>query len=783
MSGDTASAAGAGSQNWAFALVHGIGTTQPIPLIEEVTAALQTVRPGLVLDGPIEAYKVPATRGLLDDDADRRQYVQNARLPGGTARFAATHWSDISFYKDGLVNMIGGLMLTSFGVRFFAQCASANDVFLGRVLDLLLRTMVWIIAIVVFPFTFVSLIYSLMGLLAENLFQFDRVHWQSTFVVIASLALVVATFLLGRWRSIPMQHERPLAMPIFRAMLVYGVLIALLIVAGHLKGASFSDLGWYVSSSPGNPIPHIMPHRDGPVATMLASLMQHSGWMFGHRWWILRVESLDGLGIYFGFMHWMQTLAGIVLIVLAVSSLICLGFHVLFRRIKRGGEQSLVFATVAVISIWIMNLVVLWPENLITASAMSTYSTSKRIVTDNKGPAWCISPQSEWRRQACDGFSKLAVFNWNLKQFEERTYIIAEPSKEQLASGSQEFQRDLNGQYPVMWFEGAFILFMMLMAVTAVFLVVARWIWRRWARRCRLSEFRIAVGGAKPRWSNWPRLIIADIYMVSVVGLTAIVGLILLAHISPRLEEFLVYRLVLGATPNIKALPHELPIPFGYMKLLVILFVVLSALGATYIRDITKLMLDVVNHFVVGPRGSANTYPVRKRIEDRFHQTIDFLLAEGDKPHLVVIAHSQGTVITFDALRDGLWDKVKDRAQSLTILTFGSPLTHVYQQYFSRLYPILASNKSLRDLRHEGRFLWINSYRIDDYVGTYIENSIPHCPINVALPPGGHTAYWRADAFKLLFEEPEMRAVLPTAIAAPVSSPAYAGVERVLAAG
>jgi len=98
--------------------------------------------------------------------------------------------------------------------------------------------------------------------------------------------------------------------------------------------------------------------------------------------------------------------------------------------------------------------------------------------------------------------------------------------------------------------------------------------------------------------------------------------------------------------------------------------------------------------------------------------------------------------------------------KQVTVITFGSPITHVYQRYFPLLYKPFSEKPHMVDLSRDSRIRWINVYRIDDFVGTYIENSIPDFPINVPVPAGGHTNYWSADVMKVLFEHPEMQDVL-----------------------
>ena len=126
-----------GPVKWAFALVHGIGITKPMDLIGEVTSTMNVKGervlgvegPSVQTDEPAEAHTAPAelrSRSVKTNAPKRRQFAQWGTFYGERARFAAMEWSDISFYKDGIINMIGGLLLTSFGVRYFAQAAGAG---------------------------------------------------------------------------------------------------------------------------------------------------------------------------------------------------------------------------------------------------------------------------------------------------------------------------------------------------------------------------------------------------------------------------------------------------------------------------------------------------------------------------------------------------------------------------------------------------------------------------------------------------------------------------------
>jgi hypothetical protein len=84
----------------------------------------------------------------------------------------------------------------------------------------------------------------------------------------------------------------------------------------------------------------------------------------------------------------------------------------------------------------------------------------------------------------------------------------------------------------------------------------------------------------------------------------------------------------------------------------------------------------------------------------------------------------------------------------------GSPLTHLYEHYCPSRYPPLIGHsrgghrRTVRD--------WINVYRIDNYVGTFV-TPVPdrlnpaetaEVLVNVPIDPGGHVGYWRQPAVR-----------------------------------
>jgi hypothetical protein len=132
-------------------------------------------------------------------------------------------------------------------------------------------------------------------------------------------------------------------------------------------------------------------------------------------------------------------------------------------------------------------------------------------------------------------------------------------------------------------------------------------------------------------------------------------------------------------------------------------------------------------------------------------------LLERDRPtRVTVIAHSQGTVIAFNALaslcsQEEFREKANDTR--IEVVTVGSPLTHLYQHYFPTEYPPLDDPKWAVLQKVIKR--WYNVFRTDDYVGTYIDADVGNGQQenwleNIPAKPEGHISYWKNDIFQNL---------------------------------
>jgi len=171
----------------------------------------------------------------------------------------------------------------------------------------------------------------------------------------------------------------------------------------------------------------------------------------------------------------------------------------------------------------------------------------------------------------------------------------------------------------------------------------------------------------------------------------------------------------------------------------------------TRVRDGLHVVTDVVNHFYQ-PK---EDFPVRRQIEARFRTVFTRLVNQHRPTRVLIIAHSQGTVITFNALYQ-ICSQSQSQSlagkQPIDLVTVGSPLTHLYQHYFPVEYP--ANDRKFSTLLKFVR-CWRNIFRVDDFVGTFVSigSNNPQTqswPQNISAAPGGHTNYWRPDIFEHL---------------------------------
>jgi hypothetical protein len=285
--------------------------------------------------------------------------------------------------------------------------------------------------------------------------------------------------------------------------------------------------------------------------------------------------------------------------------------------------------------------------------------------------------------------------------------------------------------------EGDFALFLLVaMIIGAV--ACAVWMSRsRWAGKYRGTYQYPDPSG------EVARLIVNVLIIVSIIGMTA-----------------------LASVTSVVAAVWDLGFPTGLGAgagmLAVALFTGIFSYFGTGLHNGLHILNDVINHFYRphdrfpwpwGPedRPTVRQFKIQQDIEARFRAVLKEVLDDPQVTRLSVVSHSQGTIIAVDVLslagqREEYRDWLKNRLNEvgkLDLITMGSPLRHLYQHYFPERYtPLTEGWHGLEDSLNS----WVNVYRIDDYIGTYVEVPVPPAPpwgsSNRPIHSGGHTAYW-----------------------------------------
>ncbi len=172
--------------------------------------------------------------------------------------------------------------------------------------------------------------------------------------------------------------------------------------------------------------------------------------------------------------------------------------------------------------------------------------------------------------------------------------------------------------------------------------------------------------------------------------------------------------------------------------------VALSAAGgllsryAPWLRAPLDAALDVDNHFREFPRKAIP----RARIFSRFFAVLEAVAAQ-DYDHIVIVSHSQGTVIATEFLRylkertalapqrqhldpvASLWQRLNGR---IALVTAGCPLRQLYAARFPVLYGWVLEQHgaALGPVADDvGVLRWVNLYATGDYVGRWLWSRAP----------------------------------------------------------
>ncbi len=264
-------------------------------------------------------------------------------------------------------------------------------------------------------------------------------------------------------------------------------------------------------------------------------------------------------------------------------------------------------------------------------------------------------------------------------------------------------------------------------ALTVMAFLLGAWL----LMRIRRYRARSGLDDLERTARNMPRLLFNP-WLVALL-ICAFVFVITFVFFQPEMEDnpaFVTFRSFVLPSAAIAAL--LVPLTFGHRVANVI------HIARDLIDHHFRPKLEAAFFFIPARFRTAEELPRRARIQARLKFVLDHFVKNQGYDGVVFLAHSQGSVVVYDYLRDHgpVYTELGDAAPAL--VTFGSPLGSIYQKYFheyaaSRAIPLgIAARLKC----------WINLYRVDDYIGGRIEAPPGLRVDNHVMGLGGHTGYW-----------------------------------------
>ena len=171
------------------------------------------------------------------------------------------------------------------------------------------------------------------------------------------------------------------------------------------------------------------------------------------------------------------------------------------------------------------------------------------------------------------------------------------------------------------------------------------------------------------------------------------------------------------------------------------------------VANVIQIARDLIDHnyrptleaamfFIPARFRPASERPRRARIQERLKLVLKTFVQHQGYDGVIFLAHSQGSIVAYDYLRDNgpVYPELGNAAPAL--LTFGSPLGTIYQKYF---HEYAASHPVPHGIAARLK-CWINLYRVDDYIGGRVIAPSGLRVDNHVMGPGGHTGYWTEPA-------------------------------------
>jgi hypothetical protein len=184
-------------------------------------------------------------------------------------------------------------------------------------------------------------------------------------------------------------------------------------------------------------------------------------------------------------------------------------------------------------------------------------------------------------------------------------------------------------------------------------------------------------------------------------------------------------------------------VPFGAVHCVYVLAIAAFCWWAHYFRHAIHIVYDVVIHFASPWNDSwcecaAPVFTFRKRIERRFNSIIRFCIDTGRSRDIVVIAHSQGTMIALEIMKEWTLKDLWPAVGSIRLVTMGSPFEHIYSHYFPLHY---MNDEAVWEKVKSHLATWRNIYRPGDYVGMRVGCASENIALDV-VSGDPHTSYW-----------------------------------------
>lgn len=296
-----------------------------------------------------------------------------------------------------------------------------------------------------------------------------------------------------------------------------------------------------------------------------------------------------------------------------------------------------------------------------------------------------------------------------------------------------------------------------LVAIGIVFCLFLTWS----VLQIQLRTIKKLKPGADNKAQERYRLIVNQLVMIPLsIAVLIAIGLVWIVELS-KLQIIPIPTLIQTFTRPILTWLQEHPTQRVIASFAVIIIPVATVplrLALDLVNDIINYGFNFENDHNSTLNGNGVTLkqrrPLSSDIRPRFRLVFDDLVANEGITHLVIIAHSLGSVIAIDELMNtnstDSQAKLQCYKNKVMLITMGSPISHLYQHYFPGFYPGW-DHPTHWAVLYKRLSSWQHYYRIDDYVGTVLQ-TFPSTAIHfkfaqLPLGEGGHTEYWQDDRF------------------------------------